>query len=90
MDAVSRTWKICFSPTYQHINRALNFIIFQDSYEGIRNKATVNQLKDLRDMQKIYAYNILTGIIPNLDLLMLQLQKEYVRRYMPNHKTLKK
>ncbi len=88
MDAISRTWRINFPPMYQDINRALNFIVFGDSYSGIRNTATIEQLKDLRDLQKIYAYNILTGIISDVKTLKLLLQKEYVRRYLPNHKSL--
>lgn len=88
MDAVSRTWKINFPEVYRQINFALNHIIFGDSHRGIRDYATINQLKDLRDMQKIYAYNILTGLIPDVKTLRTQLQKEYVRRHVPNHKSL--
>jgi len=88
MDAISRTWKINFPQIYMQINFALNHIIFNNSYQRIRNNSTLNQLKDLRDMQKIFAYNILTGIIPDIKILRLQLQKEYVRRHLPNHKTL--
>ena len=76
MDAVSRTWNINFPQMYMEINIALNYIVFGNNYKGIRNSATINQLKDLRDMQKIYAYNILTGMIPNIKTLKLQLQKE--------------
>lgn len=90
MDAISRTWKINFPPIYQKINIALNFIVFGRNYNGIRNSASVEQLKDLRDMQKIFAYNILTGLICDIHTLKIQLQKEYVRRHMPNHKSLRK
>lgn len=88
MDAVSRTWNINFPQMYMEINIALNFIVFGNNYKGIRNNATINQLKDLRDLQKIYAYNILTGIIKDIRTLKLQLQKEYARRYVPKHKIL--
>jgi hypothetical protein len=90
MDAISRTWNVVFPPTYQEINIALNYIVFNNCYTGIRNSATIEQLRDLRDMQKIFAFNVLTGLIKNIHDLKLQLQKEYVRRHMPDHKTLKK
>lgn len=90
MDAISITWKVNFSEIYRNINYALNFIIFGESYKNIRNYATVNQLKDLHDMQKIYAYSVLTGMIPDVNTLKLYLRKEYVRRYLPNHKSLNK
>jgi hypothetical protein len=89
MDAISRTWKISFPPIYREINTALNYIIFDKNYTGIRNSASIKELKDLRDMQKIFAYNILTGLIPDIKTLKIQLKKEYVRRHMPNHKSIK-
>lgn len=88
MDAISQNWKINFQETFKRINYALNMIIFNESYRGIRNKATIDQLKDMRDIQKIYAYNINTGIIPDTKRLRLELRKEYVRRHIPNHKIL--
>lgn len=90
MDAVSRKWNINFPPLYREINIALNYIVFGTSYRGMRNHATIEQLKDLRDMQKIYGYNIDTGMINNIKTLKLMLRKEYIRRYLPNHKTLNK
>lgn len=90
MDAVSRTWKINFPLLYKEINVALNYIVFNDCYTGIRNSkiATLDKLKDLHNLQKIFAYNILTGLIPDIKTLKLQLRKEFVRRYLPEHKTL--
>lgn len=88
MDAVSRKWNIIFPEIYREINIALNFIVFNKNCKGIRNKATINELKELRDLQKIYAYNIHSGLILDIMGLKLELRKEYVRRHVPDHKSL--
>lgn len=89
MDVVLRKWEINVPNLYRDVNYALNYIVFGTSYRGIRNNATIEQLRDLRDLQKIYGYNIDTGMIKNIKTLKLMLRKEYVRRYLPNHKTLR-
>jgi len=89
MDAISRTWNTEFQGSFAGVNKALNYIVFGESYRGIRNYATVEQLKNMYEMQRIYGYNVTSGIINDFDCLKLHLRKEYVRRHVPNHKTLR-
>ena len=73
---------------YKKLNRGLNFVVFGTHKRGIRNSATEEQLTDLVDLQKVFNYNINSGLIKNRKQLITELRKEYVRRYVPDHKTL--
>jgi hypothetical protein len=75
--------------SYKRIQRALNYIVFNDHHTGIRNEMSAQQLKDLENLQNNYAYCIDTGLIKDEDALLLVMHKEYVKRYLPKHKSLK-
>lgn len=84
---VSKAWKP--EPKfYKTMNKGLNHIVFKKHQNGIRNNATEKELQDLKNLEMIYAYNITSGIFENSDDLLLELRKEFVRRHVPNHKTL--
>ena len=74
---------------YKNLNRGLNYVVFGTHKRGIRNLANEKQLQDLNILQKVFVYNIDSSLIKNEDELLLELRKEYVRRYLPCHKTLK-
>ena len=73
---------------YKHLNCGLNHVVFGTHKWGIRNTANEEQLGDLADLQKVFVYNINSSLIDDPDALLLELRKEYVRRHLPNHKSL--
>ena len=72
--------------TYQHVNRALNYIVFGKHESNIRNTASNEQLKDLERLQNNFAFAIDCGYVKNEKQLMNKLRDEYIKRHMPNRK----
>lgn len=73
---------------FRSLNMGLNHIVFGKHVKGIRNTASEEQLNDLNNLQNIFVYNVKSNIITNEKKLLLELRKEYARRYVPEHKGL--
>lgn len=66
---------------YPEIALALNFIVFNRHYEGIRQNATAEQLYELKDLEDKLAYNISMGDIRTFPALMDRMRKLYSMKY---------
>lgn len=70
-----------WNPDYSVIAKWLNHIIFGKHESGIRNTATQEQLKELRDLEAKLAFAITMGYIANEQSLIIELKKIYKTKY---------
>lgn len=66
---------------YTQIAKGLNYIVFNKHYNGIRNHATEDELKELRSLEEKLAFLIDMGYVRNHDELMNALRKMYNDKY---------
>ena len=66
---------------YAHIDIGLNWIVFHNHFEGIRQTATTEQLKELKDIQSNLAYAIHRGYIKNFPSLIQEMRDLYSEKY---------
>lgn len=69
---------------YVRMAKALNYIIFNMHEPGIRNTGTIQQLKDLEDLEKKMAFAIDMGYINSFEDFLKQLRKIYTMKYGNN------
>jgi len=66
---------------YAQVAVALNHIVFHNHYEGIRQNATVEQLRELKDIQSNLAFAIRMGYIKNFPSLIEEMRRMYIEKY---------
>lgn len=66
---------------YPKIAIALNWIVFNNHYEGIRQNATIEQLRELKDIQSNLAFSIDMGYINTFQKLIQTMRNMYSRKY---------
>jgi len=74
---------------YKHVQRALNYIIFNRHETGIRNEASSEELRLLEKLQNNYAFAIDTGFVNDKEDLLLQLRQEYLKKWMSGDNRIK-
>lgn len=62
---------------YSRIAKGLNWIVFGNHEKNIRNKATMEQLEELDELQKKLAYAIDMGLITSFNQLMEVMNRNY-------------
>lgn len=67
---------------YPYIAKALNHIVFKKHFEGIRQTATIEQLKELTELQSFFAQNIEMGYINSFQELIEGMRKKYSKKYL--------
>jgi len=55
--------------------------VFHNHYEGIRQNATVEQLRELKDIQSNLAFAIRMGYIKNFPSLIEEMRRMYIEKY---------
>lgn len=70
-----------WNPDYAVIAKWLNHIIFGKHETGIRNSATQEKLKELRDLEAKLAFAINMGYITSEESLVKELRKIYKTKY---------
>ena len=66
---------------YAYIATALNYIVFGKHYEGIRQTATVEQLKELKDIQSNLAFAVNRGFITSYQSLIIEMRKIWLEKH---------
>ena len=66
---------------YAHIATALNYIVFGEHHEGIRQTATVEQLKELKSIQSNLAFAINRGYITSYQSLIIEMRKIWLEKH---------
>lgn len=66
---------------YPYIAMALNYIVFGEHHEGIRQTATVGQLKELRDIQSNLAFAVGRGFITSYQALITEMRKMWSEKH---------
>ena len=66
--------------SYYRVAKGLNYIVFGKHEKGLRNNATVEQLKELNDIQKHLAFAIDIGLISSFKDLMDTMIKMYRKK----------
>lgn len=66
---------------YAYIATALNYIVFGKHYEGIRQTATIEQLKELKDIQSNLAFAVNRGFITSYQSLIIEMRKIWLEKY---------
>lgn len=66
---------------YAYIAMALNYIVFGKHYEGIRQTATVEQLKELKDIQSNLAFAVNRGFITSYQSLIIEMRKIWLDKH---------
>lgn len=61
--------------TYSKVATAVNYIVFNEHKEDLRNNATIEQLKLISDIQKNLVYGITMGFYPNTKVLIDGMRK---------------
>jgi hypothetical protein len=70
-----------WNPDYAVIAKWLNHIIFGKHETGVRNSATQEKLKELRDLEAKLAFAINMGYITSEESLVKELRKVYKTKY---------
>jgi len=66
---------------YVKMAKALNYIVFNNHYTGIRNNATEKELLELEELEKHVAFSIEVGFLHSFDQLILFLRKCYNKKW---------
>jgi hypothetical protein len=65
---------------YRQVAKGLNWIVFDKHENGIRQKATQKELKELTDVQKTLAFSITMGYISSYKSLINEMRRLYHMR----------
>lgn len=68
------------NPEYKDVARAMNIVVFGEHYKNIRNKATVEQLRELDSIQGNIAFAIDMGFVKTQEHVMAMLRRMYHNR----------
>jgi hypothetical protein len=68
---------------YQHVAKALNYIVFGKHEAGIRNTATVEELKELEVLEKNLSFSLDMGLIKSFESLIEQMRVIYNKKWNP-------
>ena len=66
---------------YVNLAKAINWVVFDRHETGIRNSASENELKELRDLELNLAYVINSGLIRSFVDLIAHLRFLYNKKY---------
>lgn len=69
------------NPEYKDVARGMNMVVFGEHYKNIRNKATVEQLRELDSIQNNIAFAIDMGFAKNQEHVMAMLRRMYHNKY---------
>jgi hypothetical protein len=70
-----------WNPDYAMVAKGLNWCVFGKHESNIRNFATENQLKELRDLESNMSFAIDNGLIKSFPQLMNTLRFQYKRKH---------
>lgn len=66
---------------YSQIAKALNYIVFGEHKDGLRQNANENQLKELTDIQQKLSFAVDMGYIRSFDELMNEMRKMWHKKH---------
>lgn len=66
---------------YAQVAQALNYIVFNKHYRGIRNDATPKSLQELHELEDKLAFSIEMGLVTSYDQLITVMRKMYSDKY---------
>lgn len=68
---------------YAYVNRAINYIVFDNHFTGIRNTATEEQMQQINDIQNKIQFSIEMKFVSNRKELISFMRKLYVQKWSP-------
>jgi hypothetical protein len=66
---------------YAEIEKGINYIIYNKHKTGIRNNSTIEQLKELEELEKNIALSIDMGYVNSYEQLLVDLRTIYRKKY---------
>lgn len=66
---------------YPNLAKALNYIVFNQHYNGIRNDATEEQLSELHALEEKLAFTVETGLVKSQAQLTIIMRKMWNEKY---------
>lgn len=79
-----------FKDYISKVAEAINWIVFNEHYEGRRNSASMAELSDVIALENLVGMNIEEGIFKSFDEIIKFLRGRYARKWMPGLKKIGK
>lgn len=75
-----------FKDYISKVAEAINWIVFNEHYEGRRNHASMDELGDIIALENLIGINVEEGIFKSFDEVIKFLRGRYMRKWMPGLK----